>query len=755
MWAWLWLACRPSTLAVGDFVVALDRDGGALTVEGPGGARLEELTWLSGDGEASVEMQFGAFRFTEVSRALERSGDFAGVRGRSGPPFVVDVRTPSGDLLGDLVISGAPDSLTLEFTPTAAHDRVGFAAGCDPDDHFLGLGSHAMDVDHVGEAFALWTSEPGIGKSSSDEEPDGWPLEGSRHATSFPVPFLLRPHHPDGLLFDTSGRVEVDLCASDPDRFEVLAWEEGTARVVMVAGGSPLGTVRALTGVTGRPALPPPWVFGPWGDAIRGPERVREVAATLRDAGAPATAIWSEDWKGANETATGYRLDEEWFLDRELYPDAEALAQELEADGFKWLAYFAPFVGVGDETWDSAVAAGALVANADGEPYTFTGVQFTPVGMVDVSTPVGRDWAAGWMRDALDLGFDGWMADYAEWLPTDAVLANGMTGLQGHNRYPEWWQETQLQAIDGRDATFFVRSGWIRTGGLVPVVWAGDQRTSFDADDGFPTVLPLGLGLSASGVPVYTHDVAGYQSVGNDPSDRELWFRWASLGAFSPIFRLHHGSFDTANHQFDSDPETLAHYAAMAREHVRLFPYRYGLAARAAEDGTPMILPVSFLHGEDWGRADVWMLGEALLVAPVLERGATGREVSLPAGVDWWDWWTLAPAGSGFAEAPVDTIPVFAAAGTTVPTFAAIPDTLIDGAAGRVTLADVDGERVVYLFGGGGPFTEADGTTYRPTGRATGPGEVTASGRSGTAKVGGVSISWEGPVERTYTFVVP
>ena len=109
-----------------------------------------------------------------------------------------------------------------------------------------------------------------------------------------------------------------------------------------------------------------------------------------------------------------------------------------------------------------------------------------------------------------------------------------------------------------------MRSGWARTSALAPIVWAGDQRTSFDRDDGFPTVLAMGIGMGASGVSLFTHDIGGYQSVGNPPSTRELWFRWASLGAFTPIMRTHHGAFDTDNWQFDSDDATTEHFAAMA-----------------------------------------------------------------------------------------------------------------------------------------------------------------------------------------------
>ena len=130
------------------------------------------------------------------------------------------------------------------------------------------------------------------------------------------------------------------------------------------------------------------------------------------------------------------------------------------------------------------------------------------------------------------------------WLPVDAKLSAGVDAWDAHNQYPRWWQDTNFEVLGEADAAFFVRSGWVGTAGAAPVVWLGDQRTSFDTDDGFPTVLPLALGLAASGVPITTHDIAGYQSVGNDPSTKELWLRWAALGAYSPIMRTHHGAYE-------------------------------------------------------------------------------------------------------------------------------------------------------------------------------------------------------------------
>lgn len=760
MWLLIALvACKGDVeeVSAGDWQIAVDTSDGSLDLSHPSGARLEGLRFHHGTGSAEIHTEFGAWSFTEVTRDLVTATGADDLRGRGKePPYLVEFTDDAGEVLGNLVIEGGGLALSLRYTPAApGATRAGFSADCDADDHFLGFGGHAMDVDHVGQAFPLWVGEPGIGKTLDEEEPPGFPLEGTRHDASFPMPFALRPHHADGVIFDTYGRVEVDLCKADPGRWEMIAWDD-EASLVLLAGAGPLEVVQGLTALTGRLELPSPWVFAPWSDAIRGPERVREVAARLRELGAPASVIWSEDWKGAEDTVTGFRLKGEWFVDESFYPDAAGLADELEGQGYKWFGYFSPFLDVGDATYEDALANDVVVKTVDGEPYVFKGVRFQDTTLVDVSTPQGRTWAAGYFRDALDLGFDGWMCDYAEWLPVDAKLGLGPLGLDHHNQYPEWWQQAHQEGIEGYDATFFCRSGWLRTTGFAPVVWAGDQSTDFATDDGLPTVVAMGLGYGASGVPVFTHDVAGYQSLLTEPSTKELWFRWAALGAYSPIYRLHHGSSTDENHQWDTDAETEAFYVATTREHMRLWPYRYGLARRAADEGTPMVLPTGFLHrGEDWGRMDAWMLGDALLVAPVLEAGVTSRDVALPSGVDWWTWPELQPATSGPQPADLERIPVFAAEGTTVPTFDPIPDTLVEGAQVATPFETADAFRTVYLIGGGGDFVEGDGTTYTPSGTPTGAATVTETLTTGSVTVAGVTVEVTGPRERTYTFVVP
>lgn len=760
-------ACTPDPggAELDGFVVDVD-DAGRIGIEGPEGPVVEGLVVSAGTGSAAITTRFGAFLFEDETEDLT-----AATRADPWTATADGVETTLHDEDGPvatLALRRSEAGLTMEVSRADGAEgepRLRLAADCDADETFLGAGSHAFDVVHTGEAFPLWVSEPGVGKDPDSDVPgDAWFITGTRHASSYPVPWLLRAQRHAGLHLDTPARVEVDLCAADPGRFHATTWAE-SLDVHWISADDDLDAVRALTTVSGRIDLPPRWAFGPWNDAIKGADRVREVAATLREAGAPATVLWTEDWKGGEQTEFGYRLSEEWTVDRELYPDVEDLAEELEASGFQWFGYFAPFVGVEADSGREASAAGVVIQTPEGEDYTFPAASFRPISMVDLSTQAGRDWAAARMQAAVDLGFDGWMADFAEWLPHDAVMADGSRGLDVHNAYPRAWQETVEQVLGEADATYFCRSGWARTSGVCPIVWLGDQRTSFDTDDGFPTVVPLALGLGASGVPIVTHDVAGYNDQGvtrNPPSDQQLWFRWAALGAFSPVLRVHHGANAVENHQFDTNEETLAFWTRMSTEHMRTWPYRYALAAAASRQGTPAIRPIGFdVPSADLARTDAWMLGPALLVAPVMARDATSREVDLPDAVRWFDWWTGEAATSGAFASGLDVddprpIPVFAREGTVVPLFDVIPDTLVDAATDPdlVGFAEADAAREVRVYGSGGRFTEADGTAYTVTGTPSGPGEATATLTAGTVDVAGLTVEIAGPIERTYRVVV-
>jgi alpha-glucosidase (family GH31 glycosyl hydrolase) len=171
-------------------------------------------------------------------------------------------------------------------------------------------------------------------------------------------------------------------------------------------------------------------------------------------------------------------------------------------------------------------------------------------------------------------------------------------------------------------------------------------------------------------MPYFGSDIAGYTSPPmHDYTSKELFFRWSTVGALSPIMRTHHGTAPKLEWNWQSDAETTAHYARWARQHQKLFPYLSAAADEAAAKGTPMMRALLLQFPDDdsvWSIKDEWMLGPSLLVAPVMTQGATARDVYLPAG----KWVPLfggdIAEGMVHVDVPLTEIPVFVPVGTSI-----------------------------------------------------------------------------------------
>ncbi|MGI5862300.1 MAG: TIM-barrel domain-containing protein [Myxococcales bacterium] len=721
----------PDPEAIGDFRVRVADGGLSVAPRSREGAPLLE-SYLGGaeayapvatrKATAKWEMSYGSFKVTEGSQRWReaKKPSLAGAIASSPVRWADE----AGEVQAELQVTApSENALLLTFTATdPAMNRLSVAFKCVGGDRFLGFGAQADALDHRGHKIPIWTSEPGIGKSDSDDPGELWMLEGTRHGSSMGLPTWLSQRGYIGVV-ESDARSVFELCSEKDDAFRIETWAP-TLKLWLFYGPEPAKALeRATAGILGRPPRPPPLAFAPWNDAIYGAANVRAVAELIREKGIPSSAIWTEDFRGGFENPQGYRLKEEWELDPTLYPDAEQLAADLHELGFAWFAYFNTFLVKDTRIFEEAAAGNHFVLSPAGGPYLFDGVTFVPSGLADLSRAETREWVKGYLGKALDVGFDGWMADFGEWLPHDAVLASGEDPLLAHNRYPDEWARLNAEVLaerasDGRQRLFFSRAGWLGTTRHVPVFWAGDQRTSFQADDGMPTVVTMGLNLGLAGVSTYGHDIAGYQSATNPPSTKELFFRWTSLGALSPVMRTHHGIDAKRNWWFGKDEETIAHFKRWAQLHIQLFPYFDGCSAVAESTGLPIMraLPLEFPDFEPgWAIKDEYLLGPALLVAPVLEEGKARRTVHLPPGR--WIPWKGGDAVEGPVEievdAPLEEVPLFARAGSVVPMLPESVQTLVPAAPGVVDLDDVADRRTVRIFAGGtGSFVERDGTRY-------------------------------------------
>ncbi|MFG2873374.1 TIM-barrel domain-containing protein [Streptomyces sp. NPDC048338] len=541
------------------------------------------------------------------------------------------------------------------------------------DARFFGLGGRASGPRLRDGSYRLWNTDPKGGFAPGDD-----PLY-----ITMPVQFVVSDAGTHLVFHDNSwdGRVTLaegeEGAGSGHDR-------PGTSEVRMGGGplrcwvvvGTPARVLHGWAALTGAPALPPSWALGPqharWGF---GSEReVRRVADGYRDRDLPLSVLHLDiDHYDAHQVFT---------VDRERFPDLPGLAAELRERGVRLVSIVDPAVKAepGNAVYDSGAAAGAFVRDARGEEVR--GVVWPgDCAYPDFTDPAVRAWWGGLYEERLAQGFAGFWHDMNEpvsftpfgdpTLPRSARHAlegRGGDHREGHNVYGLAMARAGYEGLrrlrpDERPF-LFSRSGWAgmqRHGGT----WSGDVSTGWP---GLRASLSLVLGLGLCGVPYSGPDVGGFDG---SPS-RELFLRWFQLGAWLPLFRTHAAIDAGRREPWEFGPEVLGHARAALAERERMRPYFVTLAQLARLTGAPYVRPVWWGAPEDRALRDcedAFLLGDGLLVAPVLAPGTEQRAVRLPRG-SWYDTATgRAYEGPGqvLLDAPPSRIPVLARAGAVIP----------------------------------------------------------------------------------------
>ncbi|MFF0475447.1 glycoside hydrolase family 31 protein [Streptomyces sp. NPDC004284] len=541
------------------------------------------------------------------------------------------------------------------------------------DARFFGLGGRSAGPRLRDGSYRLWNTDPKGGFGPGDD-----PLY-----LTMPVQFVVSDAGTHLAFHDNSwdGRVTLaegeEGAGSGHDR-------PGTSEVRMTGGplrcwvvvGTPARVLHGWAALTGAPALPPSWALGPqharWG--FGSAREVRRVVAGYRERGLPLSAVHLDI-----DHYDGHRV---FTVDRERFPDLPGLAEELREQGVRLVSIVDPAVKAepGDPVYDGGSAADAFVKDARGQEVR--GVVWPgECAYPDFTDPAVREWWGGLYEERLRQGFAGVWHDMNEpvsfvpfgdpTLPRSArhVLEGaGGDHREAHNVYGLAMARAGYEGLrrlrpDERPF-LFSRSGWAgmqRYGGT----WSGDVSTGWP---GLRASLSLVLGLGLCGVPYSGPDVGGFDG---SPSP-ELFLRWYQLGAWLPLFRTHAAIDAGRREPWEFGPEVLEHARVALAERERLRPYFTTLARLARMTGAPYVRPVWWGTPEDRALRDcedAFLLGDALLVAPVLTRGADRRAVRLPRG-RWYDTATgRAYEGPGqvLLDAPLSRVPVLARAGAVLP----------------------------------------------------------------------------------------
>ncbi|MFF0205462.1 glycoside hydrolase family 31 protein [Streptomyces sp. NPDC005017] len=541
------------------------------------------------------------------------------------------------------------------------------------DARFFGLGGRASGPRLRDGVYRLWNTDPGGSFGPGDD-----PLY-----VTMPVQLVVADAATHLVFHDTSWDGTVTLregeegAGSGHDRAGTseLRMEGGALRCwVMV--GTPARVLMAWAALTGAPALPPAWALGHqharWGF---GSEReVRRIVSGYQERGLPLDAVHLDI-----DHLDGHQV---FTVDRDRFPKLPGLAEDLRRDGVRLVSIVDPAVKAapGNAVYDSGTVEDAFVRDASGR--VVRGVVWPGEAVFpDFTHARVRAWWGRRYEERLAEGFSGFWHDMNE--PTSfaafgettlprsarhALEGRGGDHREAHNVYALCMARAAYEGLreltPGQRPFVFSRSGWAgmqRYGGT----WSGDVGTGWP---GLRASLSLVLGLGLCGVPYSGPDVGGYDG---SPSP-ELFLRWFQLGAYLPLFRTHASLRAGRREPWEFGPEVLEHARVALVERRRLLPYFMTLAHLARRTGAPYVRPLWWHAPEDRGLReceDAFLLGDALLVAPVLEPGADRRAVQLPRG-RWYDTVTgRAYEGPGqvLVDAPLSRIPVLARAGSVLP----------------------------------------------------------------------------------------
>ena len=541
----------------------------------------------------------------------------------------------------------------------------------DLRERYYGLGERTGPMDRAGARFRLSNIDcMGYDAASTD------PLY--KH-----IPFYITVR-PDigsafGLFYDTLSDCDFDF-GREMDNYHGLyrhmAADHGDLDYYVIAGPGIDQVTRRFTWMTGRPAFMPKWGLGYSGSTMSytdAPDAQTRMGEFL--AGCAAHDILCDSFHlSSGYTAIGdRRYVFHWNRDR--FPDPERFIRSYAEAGVRLVANIKPCLLRDHPLFEEAATKGLLIADASGAPAF---VQFwDEVGAyLDFTKPATVVWWKANVTSALlDYGIAGTWNDNNEfeiWSP-DAIASGFGASAPARETKPlqtlamiRASRDAQVEASPGRRPFLVSRSGAVGMHRYVQT-WSGDNFTSWKT---LKFNLKMGLGLAMSGVSNIGHDIGGFS--GPAP-DAELLARWVAFGVFMPRFSIHSWNDDGTVNEPWMHPQATPAVRDLIRLRYRLIPCLYDLMWRYAQANEPVIRPTFAAFPDDpacWAENDEMMLGQDLLIAPVVEPGATSRAVYLPAGTVWRDFWTGEATAGGVGvvrPAPWDRPVVFVRDGAAIP----------------------------------------------------------------------------------------
>jgi alpha-D-xyloside xylohydrolase len=587
--------------------------------------------------------------------------------------------------------------------------QVGAVFNSPDDEHYYGLGQNQEGyLDHRGRRLECWHNYIATA------------------APSICVPFLVT-NYGYGMVWDNPSKTVIE-----PGFNEQTRWtsEVGDRVSFFVIAGKDYDEIysgyRLLTGAT--PMLPKAaYGFVQCKQRYITQEEMLNVAKGYRERHLPLDVLVL-DWFYFSKMG-------QFDFVPERFPDPAAMNKQLHDMGIQAMISVWPRFEPGSRFYDFVVKKGWLERLADGTPTN--GLPYDRAGSdIDTSNPEAARWYWDTIRDnILSKGFDSlWMDETEPDLPPNGSYLHAGPGTRYFNIYPL----VHTSAIyDGfrRDvkhrALILSRDAYLGSQRNGTMVWSSDIYPTWDA---YKRQIPTGLNFTASGMAYWTNDVGGWQylppvhhpdhpplldasdardNVGGYDDYPELYTRWFEYGTFLPIMRTHGSRNYNEVWSYGKQAEPILEKYLKLR--YELMPYIYSLGYNTYKTGAPFMRALFMDFPNDPKVVDLtdeYMFGPAFLVAPVTEQGATSREVYLPSGTDWYNYWTNERLHGGetiAVNAPIEVIPLFVRAGSIVPTGTEIESTsqqqkiakvrIYPGADADFTLYSDDGKTYAYEKG--------------------------------------------------------
>lgn len=536
-----------------------------------------------------------------------------------------------------------------------------------PDEQLFGLGEKAGPLNRRGHNYTMWNSDKPCYAPGED------PLYKS-------IPFFFSSYR-YGIFFDNTYKTQFKFGTASEDYYSFEA-PGGEMIYYFIHGSDYKQIIEQYIRLTGQPIMPPKWALG--FSQSRGlytnEKLAREVATEFRKRRIPCDIIYQDI--GWTEELQNFK----WAPGK--YTDPKGMLRSLDSAGFKMIVSQDPVISQKNAAqWKEADSLGYFTMDKrTGKSYDMPWPWGSNCGVVDFTRPAVADWWGVYQQQPLADGVKGFWTDMGEpaWSneeATDRLFMQHHLGdhAEIHNVYGHTWDKVVKEQFDkrnpGKRIFQMTRAAYA---GLQRYTfgWSGDSGNGDNVLDGWSRLanqVPLGLSAGMCGIPFWTTDISGYcGDIKDYPAMAELYTRWMQFGVFTPLSRAHHeGNNAVEPWLFGAEAEKNCRAAIELK--YRLFPYLYTYAREAHDKGLPLMRALLLEFPGDMQALNVndqFMLGSALLVAPVVKKGAVSRRVYLPEGewIDFNDGKTVYEGGQTIDyPAPLDRIPIFVRRGSILP----------------------------------------------------------------------------------------